>query len=185
MFIAEEKYQTNIAEYLIYMFQIEDMLRVFNFDLERVRNEYVRPQVKSEAFENKAVDWYKDIIDEMKSRHLESKGHLYRVGEVLTELIYLHNTLLDVVKDGKYQTLLDTASENIEDFRKKSGMETAHLMEVCLHAMYMKLLLKMKGEEISEATETAFDSMRIILAYISKAYHQMKKGDMTMFEKKD
>lgn len=183
MFIAQDKLQNNIAEYVIYMYQLEDMIRAYNFDVDKIRQDIIRPQVKSESFENEAVSWYKEIIEEMETRGLEKKGHLHRIGEVMTELIYLHNTLKDVVKDKKYLGLLTAANDNISAFEKKSDLGNSHLVEVCFQALYMKLLLKLKGEEISAESEAAFDTMRIILAYLTKAYHQMKAGDMSMFEK--
>ncbi|PKR80677.1 hypothetical protein CW751_07865 [Brumimicrobium salinarum] len=182
MFIAQEKLKNNIAEYVIYMYQVEDMVRAYQFNIEQIRANIIRPQIKSESFENEAVTWYQDIIDEMKSRGLEKKGHLHRLGEVITELIYLHNTLKDVVKDKKYLDLLSAADENIEAFQKKSDLGDLNLVEVCFQALYMKLLLKLKGQEINAESEKAFDTMRIILAYLTKAYHKMKAGDMSMFE---
>lgn len=183
MYIAREKKDTNIAEYVIYMYQIEDMIRAYQFDLELIREKIIRPQVKSTSLEEEAVGWYKEVIDEMKSRNLERKGHLHRIGEVITELIYLHNTLKDVVEDQKYLDLLKAAEPNIEAFREKSDLGTIHPVEVCFQALYMKLLLKLQNKEISAESESAFDTMRILLAYLTKGYHQMKKGDMSMFEK--
>lgn len=182
MFIAREKLQTNIAEYVIYMYQIEDLIRAYNFNLEMIEKVLIRPQAKSDAFFNEAREWYREIIEEMKERGLDKTGHIYRVGEVLTELIYLHKTLLEVVKDSKYEALLEAAKDNIEDFREKSNLEMNHLVEICFQALYMKFLLRLKGKTIGGESEKAFDSMRVILAYLSKAYHQMKNGDMSMFE---
>ena len=185
MYIAREKKETNIAEYVIYMYQIEDMIRAYNFDLDMIREKIIRPQVKSTSLEEEAASWYKEVIDEMKSRNLDRKGHLHRIGEVITELIYLHNTLKDVVEDKKYLDLLNAAESNIEAFREKSDLGTIHPVEVCFQALYMKLLLKLQNKEISAESENAFDTMRILLAYLTKGYHQMKKGDMSMFEKHD
>lgn len=185
MFIAQEKLQSNIAEYVIYMYQVEDMVRAYNFNIEKIRQHIIQPQVKSDSFETEAVKWYEDVISEMKTRSLEKKGHLHRLGEVLTEMIYLHNTLKDVVEDKKYLELLAAAEENVDAFQKKSDFGSMHLVEVCFQALYMKLLLKLQGKEIGAESEAAFDTMRIILAYLTQAYHQMKAGDMTMFQKHD
>jgi|SRR5690554_3460332 len=183
MFTSEEKLQSNIAEYVIYMYQIEDMIRAYNFDIDKIREHIIKPQVKSESFEKEMVNWYQDLISEMKSRGLEKKGHLHRIGEVLTEIIYLHNTLKDVVEDKKYLGLLEAAEENVKAFRKKSDLDTVHLVEVCFQALYMKLLLRLQNKEIGAESEAAFDTMRIVLAYLTQAYHQMKEGNMTMFQK--
>lgn len=185
MYIAREKKETNIAEYVIYMYQLEDMIRAYKFDMDQIREKIIRPQVKSVSLEREAVKWYEEVIEEMKSRNLDRKGHLHRIGEVITELIYLHNTLKDVVEDKKYLDLLEAAESNIEAFREKSDLGNIHHVEVCFQALYMKLLLKLQGKEISAESESAFDTMRILLAYLTKGYHQMKKGDMSMFEKED
>ncbi|MEX1192992.1 MAG: DUF4924 family protein [Brumimicrobium sp.] len=182
MFIAQEKERTNIAEYIIYMYQLEDLIRAYQFNIDVIREKIIKPQVKSDSFEKEAVKWYEEIIQEMKSRGLEREGHLHRIGEVITEMIYLHNTLLTVVKDKKYIGLLEAAEENIEAFRQKSDLKQMHIVEVCFRALYMKFLMRLQGKEITDASESAFDTMRILLAYLTKGYHQMKKGDMSMFE---
>jgi hypothetical protein len=45
----------------------------------------------------------------------------------------------------------------------------------------MKLLLKLQKKEISAETEEAFDSMRVMLAYLARTYHQMKSGELNFF----
>ena len=45
MLIAQQKLKENIAEYILYMYQIEDVIRAYNFDLERIMDEYVRQQL--------------------------------------------------------------------------------------------------------------------------------------------
>ena len=42
----------------------------------------------------------------------------------------------------------------------------------------MKLLLKIQKKDISPASEEAFDTMRMMLAYLSRAYVKMKEGDL-------
>ena len=41
MFIANELRKTNIAEYLLYMWQIEDTIRAFDCSISRIRREYI------------------------------------------------------------------------------------------------------------------------------------------------
>ena len=58
----------------------------------------------------------------------------------------------------------------------KSTIMNAHPIEVCLHAMNMKLQLKLRKQEITAETDAAMDSMRILLAYIGREYAKMKTG---------
>ena len=37
MLVASQKRKENIAEYLLYMWQVEDIVRAFNLDIERIR----------------------------------------------------------------------------------------------------------------------------------------------------
>lgn len=43
----------------------------------------------------------------------------------------------------------------------------------------MKLLIRFNKQEISSETEKAFDTLRIQLAYLVKAYHQIKNGTLS------
>ena len=177
MFTAAEKEKNNIAEYILYMYQIEDLLRACKFDIALVQKTIIQPQAKSESFFNEATRWYEDIIREMESRGLEKKGHLHRITEVFMELVYLHDTLIGVVKDEKYMTLYETAKTHISEFRQKSNLGQIHDLEAAFQALYMKLLMRLKKQDISSETEESFDHMRILLAYLSRAYHKMKKGE--------
>lgn len=177
MFTAIEKEKSNIAEYILYMYQLEDLLRACKFDIAVIQKTIIQPQAKSESFFNEATRWYEEIIREMESRGLEKKGHLHRITEVFMELVYLHDTLLGVVKDEKYSTLYETAKTHISEFRQKSNLGQLHDLEVAFQALYMKLLMRLRKQDISSETEESFDHMRILLAYLSRSYHKMKKGE--------
>ena len=83
-----------------------------------------------------------------------------------------------MTKDKKYQEVVDRASRPIEEFRAKSDLKDKNQIEIAFHGMYMKLLLKLQRKEISAETEEAFDAMRMLLAYLGRAYHKMKSGDL-------
>ena len=41
MIIAEKLRNSNRAEYLLYMWQVEDLIRAYNCDMERINKEYL------------------------------------------------------------------------------------------------------------------------------------------------
>jgi hypothetical protein len=96
--------------------------------------------------------------------------------EIILELIYLHNTLITITNDDKYKGLVGQAKSFLDEFKQKSNMLQHHDVEVLVHAMYMKLQLKVRKQEISPETEEAMDKMRIQLAYLSREYQRMKSG---------
>ena len=178
MQIAEQKLKENIAEYVLYMYQIEDVIRAYKFDIDDIVENYVKPQLPDNSFVPLYKQWYTDLIYKMQSQKIEKSGHLFEVNEVMVEISYLHSTLLNVVNDEKYKTLFETALPNIDDFKEKSNLKDKNQIEIAFHALYMKLLLRLQKKEISAESEEAFDTMRILLAYLARAYKKMKSGNM-------
>ena len=41
MYIASQKHKENIAEYLLYMWQIEDMIRAYGLDIDRIKTNVI------------------------------------------------------------------------------------------------------------------------------------------------
>lgn len=181
MFISQKKLQENIAEYILYMYQIEDLIRAFKFDASKIMTHFVLPQLPDSSFENQYKKWYDELIQQMKNQKIEEKGHLYIIQEVMIELSYLHNTLLNLSNDMKYKNLYETAIEHIESFREKSNLKEKNHIEIMFHALYMKFLMKLQKKEISSETEESFDAMRVVIAYLTRAYHQMKRGELNFF----
>jgi hypothetical protein len=178
MLVAQQKQQENIAEYIIYMYQIEDVIRGYNFDVDTILTNYVRPQLPDESFMEQYRKWYIALINQMKSARIEKAGHLGSLQEIMVELSYLHNTMINVTKDLHYVPIFEAAVPFIDEFKEKSNLKDKNHIEAAFQAIYMKLLLRLQKKEISAATEEAFDSMRILIAYLGKSYHKMKAGDL-------
>jgi hypothetical protein len=177
MLISQQKKQENIAEYLIYMYQIEDIIRAFQFNVDQIIDVFVTPSLPDASFLNQYREWYEDLARQMKIQKCDKEGHIDSLREILMELIYLHNTLISITNDEKYRNLVEQAKSFLNEFKQKSNMTQHHDVEVLLHAMYMKLQLKVRKQEISPETEEAMDKMRIQLAYLSREYHRMKSGN--------
>ena len=182
MLVAQKKQQENVAEYILYLFQIEDIVRSLNFDIEQIMESVVKPNLPDSAFEGQYQSWYADIIQEMKRSGLEQKGHLDRVIEVIKELLFLHNTLNAIQGESKYKQLCMNSISFIEEFREKSSMKKHHDVEILVHAMHMKLQFRLRKKEITQETEEAFDAMRIQLAFLVREYHKMKSGDYSSIQ---
>ena len=60
MLVASQKRKENIAEYLLYMWQVEDIVRAFNLDIERIRQNIIDrvpdiPEETRAAIDRKSV----------------------------------------------------------------------------------------------------------------------------------
>jgi ABC-type oligopeptide transport system ATPase subunit len=182
MLVAQKKQEENIAEYVLYLFQIEDIVRSLNFDIEKIMESVVKPNLPDTSFEAQYRSWYEEIIREMKRSSLEKKGHLDRVMEVMKELLFLHNTLFAIQGESKYKQLCTNSSSFIGEFREKASMKNQHDVEILIHAMHMKLQFRLRKKEITQETEEALDTMRIQLAFLVREYHKMKSGDYSSMQ---
>lgn len=174
MLIAQQKLRENIAEYIIYMYHVEDIIRAFNFDLDEILKKYVKPQLPDESFMTQYRQWYGDLIHQMKMDRIEKEGHLQSIKDYIIELNYLHKMLIDVLKEEKYINLFDRTLPLILEFADRANLKEHNHIEVAFHSQYMKLLMRLRKQEISAETEEAMDEMRIYLAFLSNKYHQMQ-----------
>jgi hypothetical protein len=126
----------------------------------------------SEEKKQEILYWYLGIIDLLKEEKKESFGHNYHSLHVIRELNDLHLSLLE--KDSKYNSLFDAAREDIRLFREKSAKEASDI-EIAFDALYAKLLLKMKHEQISDETSAAFDRITSLIACLSGKFHNQEQ----------
>ena len=76
MLIAKEKKKSNIAEYILYMWQVEDMLRAFNLNMESVNANIVSRYTVEDQLKKEIFDWYDNIAEIMKREKVEQVGHI-------------------------------------------------------------------------------------------------------------
>lgn len=178
MQIAKKTKDNNIAEHVLYMFQIEDLIRANQFDLETITYTILKPQIKDEKTLEAYKKWYQDLIKQMKSEGITKQGHLSEINEILMEILLLHNTLLNVIKEPKYLKAFENALSSLKEFQQKSGSADINLIEIGFNALYSKIILRLKKTPITDATEEAFQSISQMFAYLAAYYKKMKTGDL-------
>lgn len=178
MLIAQQKEKENIAEYILYMWQVEDMIRACNLDIEVVQERIVNPMVDDEVIRKQIRSWYADLISKLKLQGKEKGGHLRQLDEIFIEINYLHGTLIGLLGDEKYKEIYQSAMPMIEDFKTISNTDSITDIEVCFNGMYAKLMLRLQNKPISPETEEAFNAFAKVLAYLSVKYKDMKAGKL-------
>lgn len=176
MFIAEEKKKENIAEYVLYMWQIEDMIRGFKFDINAIDKEIISKTQINDSLKIKLKQWYIDLITEMQKYNLDEKGHVAEVQEVINEMQYLMQMLLNVTKDEKFIKFYESTKDALKEYGTVSGKADANDVEKAFSALYSKLILKLKGQDISAETEEYMAKFSKLLAYLSLKYKEMITG---------
>lgn len=178
MLIAQQKKKENIAEYVIYMFQVEMIIRSLDFKIDDIFDHYICQMTSIPEAQQDVKAWYEEIIAEMKENKLEEKGHIARVHETMDELTFLHNTLLTSLEDDEYQEIHTEAGPYIQELRDKSQSDSLSDVEVCLTGLFGKLTLRMAKKEISDETEMAFEAFTQMLAVLSLRYKDFKTGSL-------
>ena len=136
MFIAEEKRKNSIAEYILYMWQIENLIRTSQFNIEVIDKTIIDKMGLDDNQRGVEVQWYKGLISNMKQQQLQSKGHLLEIRDLLVELSYLHNSLLNNVKDSNYGFVYQAAKPFVLELKKKQEGLVHDEIEVCLNGLY-------------------------------------------------
>ncbi|MCB9225443.1 MAG: DUF4924 family protein [Crocinitomicaceae bacterium] len=178
MLIAQRTKETNIAEHVIYMFQIEDLIRANQLDLNTIINTIIEPQIQEDSMLQAYTRWYKDLIQQMKNEGVEKQGHLSDINEILMEMLMLHNTLINVLNDEEYKKRFEVALPAIKDFQVKSNASNINLIEVAFNALYTKMILKLKGQSFTASTEEAFNQISQLLGYLAGYYKKMRNGEL-------
>ena len=65
MLIAQEKEKTNIAEYILYMWQIEDIIRSHDFDLIQITDSVISKFNADKEVQYDMKLWYQNLIEQM------------------------------------------------------------------------------------------------------------------------
>ena len=94
MLIANRLRDHNRAEYLLYMWQVEDILRANGCDLDRLRENYLcQFQLTGDA-RQELEQWYADLCEMMRSEGKVQSGHLQINLNVVETLAELHEALI-------------------------------------------------------------------------------------------
>ncbi len=169
MFLKPNK-QEHIAEYLLYMWQTEDILRAYNLDIDKIQQNLIDPAHLSEEEKKEMRDWYEGLIMMMKSEGVQKEGHLQINKNVLIELTDLHLRLLNDPKEAPYITTYYKTLPLIVELKAKSNQNDISELEMCFVAVYGYLLLKLQKKEISQETQAAMEQIIRFLRLLSEKY---------------
>ena len=142
--------QNNIAEYILYLWQMEDYLRAFP------ENADATPELHE--------------LNEMMHREgIMDGGHLALANNALAELIDLHTTLLD--EDAMYRAAIIRLQPSLNLLKAKTDRPTMSDIEACLLLLYQIMLLRLQKREITLETASVQQQATQVLTFLSRTYH--------------
>lgn len=179
MIIAQQKRKENIAEYILYLWQLEDLIRAYDFRMDRINREIVS-QFKASAVEKSEIyNWYEELAESMKSEKITERGHLQFLLILVEDLNDFHFRLIESPMHSDYQKLYQDCVHNISDFRlKMQNRDKISDMEVCLTVLYGFMLMKMKKRPVSDDTAEAIDTVRSLIALLAAKFKEFEEGKL-------
>jgi hypothetical protein len=175
MIIAQQKRKENIAEYLLYMYQVEDMIRANKLDLDNIEQTLISKFQVDYEVKREMREWYKTLIAMMRDEKKEVSGHLNILINTAEQLTEMHHQILNQGVDTGYKETHKKAKAHIDALRKRSGHAKDSDIQVALNGLYGLLILKLKKTPITEETSKAFDTIRELVAELSSRYMESTK----------
>lgn len=171
MITASQKKKENIAEYLLYMWQIEDMIRAFGLDIDRIRENIVdKHSGLTEEQRKEMTEWYESLIDMMRREDVVENGHLQLNKNVIIALDDLNARLVKDPKFASYAAEYYKVLPLIVELRAKAGEKKSGEIETLFNFLYGILLLRMQGKEISKDTLNAASEVSHFLGTLAAYY---------------
>lgn len=167
----------NIAEYLLFMWQTEDLIRAYKLDIDKIQQSVIDSVYQSVEERKNARDWYEGLIIMMKSEGVQEKGHLQINKNIIIDLTDIHLRLLKDPKESEYIGVYYNTLPYIVELRSKTTDKEVPELETCFTALYGYMLLKIQKKEISKETQAAITQFTSLLRLLSKKYKEIDQQE--------
>ena len=146
----------NIAEYILYLWQLEDYLRAFPEQAE-------------------ATQELSELNEMMHREGVVDGGHVQIADIALNELEELHSTLLN--EDAMYRAAVIRMQPSLNLLKAKTDRPTMSDIEACLTLLYQIMMLRLQKKEISAETASVQQQATALLQFLSRVYYNSGKTD--------
>lgn len=177
MLAAQQKRKENIAEYILYLYQIEDLIRAFQFNISAIETNLVSQYQVEDKTKLEISGWYKNLVIMMEKERIQQKGHLQFLLNLINNLNELHLKLMESEIDKTYVSEFQSVSGLITELNLK-GNSVKNDVQTSLDAVYGFLLLKMQKKEITEETSFAIGRINNWLRTLSKLFKDFEAGEL-------
>ena len=141
----------NIAEYILYIWQMEDYLRAF-------------PE------HSDATPELHELNEMMHREGITESGHLQLAQIALGELEDLSEQLLNA--DALYRAAMFRLQPSLNLLKAKTDRPTMSDIEACLTLLYQIMLLRLQKREITPETADVQQRATQVLQFLSKTYYE-------------
>jgi len=181
MFIAHKLKKENICEYLLYMWQVEDLIRAFGLNIDVLNERIIEPYPVSDAERKNLYDWYESLIEMMLIENVQTDGHLQLNKNIIIELDELHGLLMKSGRDAGYNAKFFHVLPFINQLRTHAAAGLTDI-ELCFNFQYGIMMLRMKKTEISPETLQVQTEISKFMVLLARSYQLYKAGELDFGE---
>lgn len=191
MYIAQNKRKENIAEYILYLWQLEDLLRALQFSPEAVYSQLVQPSTHlKEDQQQELFLWYMQIINLLREEGKEKQGHLEHTLHLINDLNNLHLQLLKLPLGEHYRSLYDRVAPEIPTLKSKLEKKEINDIELFFRALYSVVLLRLQSDKPGASTtrkdtyiQDVIELISPVIAELATLYGKVERGEVDLFKK--
>ena len=182
MNIASQKRKENVAEYILFIWQLTDLLRTLQFDAKKIEESLITPLNLDSDKAAEELKWYVEMASIIEQEGKVEKGFLSITLYLIQELYEFHLRLLKEPSEENYRMLVFNATPAIVSFKEKVSEPLSNDIEYCFYALYSKLLMQLKGMSLSKETSDSFIYITNMIAYLSKRFGEYERGEYSLVE---
>ncbi|MDC1105823.1 DUF4924 family protein [Prolixibacteraceae bacterium] len=181
MYIAEKKKRENIAEYILYLFQIEDLIRSQSFAEDKIHQNIVEKYPVEDLEKEKIIHWYMNFADMMKREHLENKGHMQFIHNQMNDLFEFHSLVVKSNKYSQYNDAYLAVQPSLMELASKMGDQAENEIQVSFSFLYGVVLLRMQQKEVSVGTLTVSKEISTMLGMLASLYKKNQEEELDIY----
>ena len=160
MYIAQSKRKENIAEYILYLWQLEDLLRALQFSPEAVYSQLVQKREEGK----------------------EQSGHLEHTIHLIADLDNLHRQLLTLPAGENYRRLYGAVAPELPGLKSKLGKPGMSDVELFFRALYAVMLYRIKGDRSKQGyIDDVIGLISPVVAELATMFRRIERGEVDLF----
>ncbi len=182
MDIARAKRRENIAEYILYLWQLEDLLRALQFSPEAIFSTLIAPRKDiPEEQKHLFLLWYLDLVNLLQQEGKEEKGHLEHTLHLIRDLHDLHLQLMKLPAGEHYRKTYARLEPELPRLRTVLGNPGMSDTELCFRALYAAMLYRIKGEGDKSAVTDTLEFISPVIGSLADLHGKVERGEIDLF----
>ena len=182
MLIALQKRKENIAEYILYLWQVEDLLRALQFSPEAIYSTLVaRIEGADEQQKENIFNWYMQIVELLRKEGKEAQGHIDHTLHLVNDLHNLHLQLMKLPVGEHYRATYARLAAELPRLRTIMDNDDMSDTELCFRALYAAMLYRIKGSG-ERAIEDTLAVISPAIGELAAIHGKVERGEINLFE---